>query len=57
MLETDHVIDLVWPIGMIFMQQAIFATALGANRNALAKIIGDFRKQAGGSGEPGLWLG
>jgi hypothetical protein len=53
MLEADHVINLVWPVRMVFMQKAIFAPELGTNRSA-AKIIRDFRTQAGGSGGPGL---
>lgn len=57
MLETDYVIDLVWPVGMFLVQQAIFAAALRADRYKFAQIIGDFRTQVGVSGEPALWLG
>ncbi len=57
MLETDHVIDLLWPVGMLLVQKTMFTAALGTNRYAFAKIIGDFRMQAGVSGGPGLSLG
>ena len=56
MLETDHVIDLVWPVGVLAAYKAVFAAALGTSRYAFAKIIRDFRTQAGVSGGPGLWL-
>jgi hypothetical protein len=57
MLQTDHVIDLVWPVGMLLVQKATFTAALGTNGYALAKIIRNFRTQAEASGGPGLWLG
>jgi len=57
MLKADHMIDLVWPVGMLFMQETILATALGTNRHAFAQITRNFRTQAGGSDGPELWLG
>jgi hypothetical protein len=57
MLETDRVIDLVWPVGMLLVQKTIFTAALRTDRYPFAKIVRDFRTQAGVSGEPGLWLG
>ena len=57
MLQTDHVIDLAWPVGMLLVQKAIFTAALGTKGYALAKIIRNFRTQAAASGGLGLWLG
>ncbi len=57
MLETDHVIDLVWPVGMLLDQKTIFTAALRTNCYTFAKIVRDFRTQAGLFGEPGLSLG
>ncbi len=56
MFETDHVIDLMWPVGMLFVEETIFAAALRPHCYAFAKVVRDLRTQAGVSGEPGLWL-
>jgi hypothetical protein len=57
MLETNHVINLMWPVGMFFVHKAMFAAVPGAHRYSFPKIIRDLRTQAGVSGGPGLWLG
>ncbi len=54
MFKTDHMIDLVRKVGIVFVQKAIFASVPGTDCDACAKVISDVRAQAGVSCARGI---